>query len=203
MRSISLAPTSNGDSGETPSPTFELPQRRRSPTFEHESGRPFRPRQGRYAGPRGTDSSNRTSRNIGPRRQQRPRMTGDNATETRPHRRKEEIQEEDLVPDLDSGGDAMTTEEHETFLKQLGHVKQEPVTTHPGPHLDMANLMIEYAPRHFGVTEPTSGQYPNMVDSRSRGLLQDIIKQVRKNETYTEQNIERLVKKLGPAMPRA
>ena len=97
----------------------------------------------------------------------------------------------------------MTTEEHEALLKKLGHVKKETITTYPGPHLDMANLMIEYAPKHFGVTDPTSGQYPSLTDTRSRGLLQDVIKQVRKNETYTEKNIERLIKKLGPAMPRA
>ena len=96
----------------------------------------------------------------------------------------------------------MTQEQELTVLKKLGYVQPFQIKPAQGPHLDMASMMLEFAPKHFGATEPANGHYPALTDDSRRGLLQDIVKQVRKNESYTEKNIEQMAKKLGPAMPR-
>ena len=99
--------------------------------------------------------------------------------------------------------DELTLKETTTIMKKMGWEQPFQIKPAQGPHLDMASMMMEFAPKHFGATEPTSGQYPSLTDNNRRGLLQDIIKQVRKNETYTEKNIDQMAKRLGPAMPRA
>jgi hypothetical protein len=71
----------------------------------------------------------------------------------------------------------------------------------PPPALDMGQMLISYAPREFGATEAKSGRYPVPIDARKKGLLQDVVRQVRRNETYLQKDEDSLVRKLGPAMP--
>lgn len=103
----------------------------------------------------------------------------------------------------DDEGITFSKEEKMALMKTLGHVEPFQIKPAQGPYLDMTSMMMEFAPKHFGATEPVSGQYPLLTDNNRRGLLQDIVRQVRKNETYTEKNIDQMAKKLGPAMPRA
>lgn len=51
--------------------------------------------------------------------------------------------------------------------------------------------------------EAVSGKYEPLVDVRRRGLMQDIVRQVSRNPSYRDKDVQSLIAKLAPAMPAA